>query len=87
MQAAGIASEISQTAGTFVCNHIFYGLMHALQTRGRRKVRGGFVHVPWLPGQGQPSLALGDLEKGLLIAVRTALATGRDLHRQGGALD
>jgi pyroglutamyl-peptidase len=41
----GIPAAVSQTAGTFVCNHVFYGLMHAL--RRRRAVRAGFIHVPW----------------------------------------
>src|SRR3954468_15411890 len=54
---AGVAAEVSQTAGTFVCNHAFYGLMHELATQPHCKAaRGGFIHVPWLPGQGQPSM-------------------------------
>ena len=40
-------------AGTFVCNHVFYGLMHALATqRGYRNTRGGFVHLPLAAGAG-----------------------------------
>ncbi|MCE0445144.1 pyroglutamyl-peptidase I [Streptomyces tricolor] len=39
---------VSQTAGTFVCNHVFYGLMHLLATEGRQR-RGGFVHIPAHP--------------------------------------
>jgi pyroglutamyl-peptidase len=42
--ARGVAVAVSETAGTFVCNHVFYGLMHALAQRPG--VRGGFVHVP-----------------------------------------
>jgi pyroglutamyl-peptidase len=42
--ARGVAAEVSETAGTFVCNHVFYGLMHALAERPG--VRGGFIHVP-----------------------------------------
>jgi pyrrolidone-carboxylate peptidase len=37
-----IADEVSQTAGTFVCNHVMYGLLHKLQ--GQNEVRGGFIH-------------------------------------------
>ena len=44
LQRAGIPAELSLTAGTYVCNHVFYGLMHALQRK--RGVRGGFVHIP-----------------------------------------
>lgn len=71
----GLPAEVSQTAGTFVCNHVFYGLMHALATRPElRHTRGGFVHVPWLPEQGTPSMALDDLVRGLRVALRCALA-------------
>lgn len=45
----GVAARVSNSAGTFVCNHVFYGLMHALATSS--SVRGGFVHVPFTPEQ------------------------------------
>jgi len=54
LQSEGIPAAVSQTAGTFVCNHVFYGLMHAL--RNQRVVRGGLIHVPWRRGQGSPCL-------------------------------
>ena len=85
---AGIAAEVSQTAGTFVCNHAFYGLMHLLATEPRfRGARGGFVHVPWLPGQGQPSMPLDKIVAGLKLAIACALENERDIRMQAGALD
>ncbi len=87
LQRAGIAAEVSQTAGTFVCNHVFYGLMHELATRrGFKAVRGGFVHVPWLPGQGTPAMALDDMVRGIAVALRCALTTQADIARGAGAL-
>lgn len=75
LQREGLPAEVSQTAGTFVCNHVFYGLMHRLATHpGLRHARGGFVHVPWLPEQGSPSLPLADVVSGLRTVVRAALA-------------
>jgi len=75
LQAEGLRAEVSQTAGTFVCNHVFYGLMHRLARQpGLRHTRGGFVHVPWLPEQGNPAMALSDVVRGLRVIVRTALA-------------
>src|SRR6476620_7458159 len=62
LSAAGIPAEVSQSAGTYVCNHVFYALMHALTTRaGTPATRGGFIHVPYetrqVPrGSGTPSL-------------------------------
>lgn len=84
---AGINAEVSQTAGTFVCNHVFYGLMHELATRPEwRATRGGLVHVPWLPGQGQPSMRLDETVQGLRLAIECALTTVTDVHLQAGAL-
>ena len=88
LQRKGIPVEVSQTAGTFVCNHVFYGLMHLLATqRGFKHSRGGFIHVPWLPEQGTPSMALADIARGLQWAVRTALATRTDAVVGAGSLD
>ena len=87
LQQAGIAAEVSQTAGTFVCNHVFYGLMHELATRrGFKQVRGGFVHVPWLPAQGQPSMPLEQMVQGIALALKTALTTRADAVQAAGAL-
>ena len=88
LQREGIPAEVSQTAGTFVCNHVFYGLMHLLATqRGFKRSRGGFIHVPWLPEQGAPSMPLADITHGLTLAVRAALATRTDAVVGAGSLD
>jgi pyroglutamyl-peptidase len=86
LQAEGIAAEVSQTAGTFVCNHVFYGLMHTLATQpALRHTRGGFIHVPWLPEQGKPHMALADIVRGLRVAVRCALENVNDEVSGAGA--
>lgn len=86
LQADGVAAEVSQTAGTFVCNHVFYGLMHTLATqRGLKQTRGGFVHVPWLPEQGTPSMPLEDMVRGLRLALRCALQVEMDTALGAGA--
>jgi pyroglutamyl-peptidase len=87
LQQAGVAAEVSQTAGTFVCNHVFYGLMHQLATgRGLRKVRGGFIHVPALPGQAAVSMPLDEMVRGLQLALRCALALQGDIRHGAGAV-
>lgn len=86
LHADGVAAEVSQTAGTFVCNHVFYGLMHALATRRELKhTRGGFIHVPWLPEQGTPGMALDDIVRGLRLALRCALQVDKDAALGAGA--
>jgi len=87
LQRHGFPAAVSQTAGTFVCNHVFYGLMHEL--RRKRGVRGGFIHVPFLPEQakpGQPSLPLEMMVEAVGVAVAVALATRRDLRAAGGQI-
>ena len=73
---AGIDAQVSQTAGTFVCNHVFYGLMHLIATE-RPDLRGGFVHLPCLPEQvtatGGPSMGLDTLARAVEVVVRTTI--------------
>ena len=87
VQQAGVPCEVSQTAGTFVCNHVLYGLMHMLQAQGvgPAGARGGFVHVPWLPGQGTPSLALRDMVRGIHAALWAAVLHQSDIALGAGA--
>ena len=92
LQSEGIPAEVSQTAGTFVCNHIFYCLMHLLATepsakRSVKRSRGGFIHVPWLPEQGTPCMPLADITRGLELAVQTALSTRNDAVASAGTLN
>jgi pyroglutamyl-peptidase len=84
----GINAEVSQTAGTFVCNHVFYGLMHELASRHElRHVRGGLIHVPLLPVQGQPSMRLEEIVEGLRLGISCALVTVGDVRQEAGALN
>jgi pyroglutamyl-peptidase len=84
---AGINAEVSQTAGTFVCNHVFYGLMHLLAQPRFQGVRGGLVHVPFLPEQGQPSMRVDEIVAGLALGIEVALATEHDIRKGAGALN
>lgn len=85
LQQAGITAEVSQTAGTFVCNHVFYGLMHALAKQpSASRTRGGFIHVPYLPEQGSPCMPLEEMVRGLGIALECALATAHDITHGAG---
>jgi len=74
LHAEALPAELSMSAGTFVCNHVFYGLMHLAATRGHA-FRGGFLHVPCLPQQapaGAPTLALDEIVRGVRIVLETA---------------
>jgi pyroglutamyl-peptidase len=85
LQAKRIPAAVSASAGTFVCNHVFYALMHAL--RWQRQMRGGFIHLPYaseMAPAGQPSLPLATLIDGIALAIETTLATRRDARLPGG---
>jgi len=74
---AGIAAEISQTAGTYVCNHVFYGLMHELATHPQ--VRGGFIHVPpMVDSEETAGMPLETQVKGLRLAIEATLSASRN---------
>ena len=76
LQTAHVPVEQSPSAGSFVCNHLFFGLLHRLATTaGLQQVRGGFIHVPQLPEQGTPHMALNRMVQGLRLAIRAALTT------------
>lgn len=87
LQAAGIPAHVSQTAGTYVCNQVFYTLLHA--TRRNRQSRVGFVHVPWLPEQAaahaQPGMPLAQTVEALALIVHTTLTTHHDIRAAAGA--
>ncbi len=85
LRGRGVPANVSQTAGTFVCNHVFYGLMRTLARRSG--VRGGFVHVPFLPEQaprGQASLPLETMIEAVALAVEVSLRTRRDARVSDG---
>ena len=96
LRRQGVPAAVSASAGTFVCNHVFYGLMHEL-AQGGNAVRGGFIHVPFLPQQAQrprdlpgPNSPRSDQAKPLAppslpleVLVRAiAVAVGESLRRR-----
>ncbi|MGW7351757.1 pyroglutamyl-peptidase I [Streptomyces sp. NPDC054784] len=89
VRAAGLPASVSHTAGTFVCNHVFYGLAHLIATE-LPSLRGGFVHVPYAPhqvaGTGQPSMSVRDVAAGLGAVVTAAISTTADIRSAEGAL-
>ena len=92
LRAAGLPASVSNTAGTFVCNHVFFALMHRLAQAGPGvQARGGFIHVPYLPEQaarfpGAPSMALETQIAALQSVIRTSLAVSQDLRETAGRL-
>jgi pyroglutamyl-peptidase len=90
MREAGLPATVSNTAGTFVCNHIFYALMDMLR-RQRQPARGGFLHIPYVPEQaarlgGAPSMALADIVRGIEIVLEISASRVDDLMLAEGRI-
>lgn len=90
MVKAGIPASVSNTAGTFVCNHVMYGVLHMAKTKYPH-IRAGFIHVPYIPQQvttkaNMPSMALGDIVKGLEICIQVAAEQKEDICIAAGAI-
>ncbi len=74
----GISASVSNSAGTFVCNHCMYNLLYLVNTK-YNNIRGGFVHVPYIKEQGNtPYMELIDIVKGLEICIQTCFNTRID---------
>lgn len=88
LQALGVPSALSLSAGSYVCNQVFYWLAHLLASE-HPQARGGFIHVPWLPEQaerhaGEPDMPLDVMVAGVRAAIECALHTRIDLVVAGG---
>ncbi|TAJ31000.1 MAG: pyroglutamyl-peptidase I [Reyranella sp.] len=90
MRKAGLPAAVSNTAGTFVCNHIFYALMD-IAAAHPIPMRGGFLHIPYVPEQaarlgGAPSMAVEDIVRGIEIILEVSAARTSDLHTAEGRI-
>lgn len=91
-RGAGVPAGVSQTAGTYVCNDVFYRLMHLIAGKYPH-VRGGFVHVPSLPAESAVApddadgggMSADDAAAGLALIVDACLANRSDIVAVGGA--
>ncbi|NLR09371.1 MULTISPECIES: pyroglutamyl-peptidase I [Lactobacillaceae] len=78
IRAAGLPSQVSTTAGTYVCNHLMYQVQY-LRATAFPTLRAGFLHIPFLPSQvttqpNQPSLSLTDDVRGITAAITAIVA-------------
>ncbi len=84
IRGEGIPASVSNTAGTFVCNHLMYGVLYTL-AKHYPNVRGGFMHVPFVPSQvvnrpaPAPAMALNDIARGIEAAVRAIAEHADDI--------
>lgn len=90
MHEANIPANLSYSAGTFVCNHLLYGLMYTIEKK-YPMTRGGFIHVPFLPEQvidkkNTAFMTLDMMIKATILAIKATINYQVDIQAQGGAL-
>ncbi|GGB74981.1 pyrrolidone-carboxylate peptidase [Staphylococcus nepalensis] len=83
IKTAGVPARLSNTAGTFVCNHILYQLGF-LQATQFPNIKFGFIHVPFIPEQvtdkpEQPSMSIQTIAKGLKAALEAIIESDEDI--------
>lgn len=90
MNDNGIPASVSNTAGTFVCNHVMYGILYLIDKK-YPNIRGGFIHVPYIPSQvttkpNMPSMSIDDISKGLELSIKAIIENSSDIKTIGGTI-
>lgn len=90
MIEAGIPAAVSNTAGTFVCNHVMYGVLYMIE-KDYPHMKGGFIHVPYITEQvsqkpNVPSMELDKIVEALSICIQVIGSTEKDLRITGGTI-
>lgn len=90
MRRAGVPTEVSNTAGTYVCNHLMYGVLHFIAASGLG-ARAGFVHVPYAEEQvldkaGIAAMSVATMAKGIEAGIRAACENRVDIAVSEGAI-
>lgn len=85
----GLPTSLSNSAGTFVCNHLMYGVLYAIDKK-YHGIKGGFVHVPYIPEQvadksDKTSMPLNDIVRGLEAAIKAIIDNKKDIKAIGGS--
>jgi len=86
----GIPSSVSNSAGTFVCNHVMYGILYLIDKKFPN-IKGGFIHIPYMTAQAinkatTPYMSLDEIVKGLELAVEACTLNDTDVRVIGGEI-
>lgn len=85
-----IPASVSNTAGTFVCNHVLYGVRYLIEKKYKGK-KSGFIHIPFLPEQvinkaNTPSMSVDTVIEGLTAAIEAIVKNDEDIKKTGGTV-
>ena len=90
MKNNGIPASVSNTAGTFVCNHVMYGILYMIDKK-YPNIKGGFIHIPYMTSQvmdkkNTPFMSLDEIVKGLELALEACTLYNEDIKTIGGEI-
>ncbi|MGN1402295.1 MAG: pyroglutamyl-peptidase I [Bacillus sp. (in: firmicutes)] len=90
MNDHNIPATLSNTAGTFVCNHVMYGILYMIEKK-YPAIKGGFIHIPYMTSQvmdkkNMPFMSLNDIVKGLELAIEACVLYDKDIEEIGGEI-
>lgn len=85
-----IPATVSNTAGTFVCNHVMYGILYMIDKK-YPNIKGGFIHIPYMTSQvidkkNTPYMSLNEIVKGLELAIEACTLYKEDIKTIGGEI-
>ncbi|MDD6122316.1 MAG: pyroglutamyl-peptidase I [Solobacterium sp.] len=88
IKKAGVPASVSYTAGTFVCNHLMYGVLYTIN-KSYPNIKGGFMHVPFITEQvmnkkNMPSLTLDQIVTGIEAAIKAIAENSEDINTIAG---
>lgn len=88
IQYLGVPATVSNTAGTFVCNHLMYGALY-LAKKEFKEIKCGFIHVPFLPIQvidkpNMASMSVDDMVRGIEASIIAMVNTNQDIVMNTG---
>ena len=90
MNENNIPATLSNTLGTFVCNHVMYGIMYLIDKK-YPNMKGGFIHIPYMTSQvidkkNTPFMSLNDIVKGIELAIEACVLHDKDIKEIGGEI-
>lgn len=89
IKSGGLPASLSNSAGTFVCNHLMYGVLYHL-SKSEKDIKAGFIHVPLTTEQAaknqspSPSMSLVDITRALELGVKAIVENKEDIADIGG---
>ncbi|EYE87353.1 pyrrolidone-carboxylate peptidase [Fervidicella metallireducens AeB] len=90
LREMGIPASLSNSAGTYVCNHLMYSILNYIYSN-KLNIKAGFIHIPYIMEQvvnkpGTPSMTLEALIQGIETAIKAAMRDSDDIKVSEGKI-